>query len=70
MINKLLHATDFQLKPECSDDDDDATLYVAALKRLFGLEGSEAGPHRHARQHARPRSVDLVRISFCVNIGK
>ncbi len=39
MINKLLHAPISQLKRNPKDDDDDATLYVAALKRLFDLEG-------------------------------
>jgi len=40
MINKLLHAPISQLKKNPNDgDDDDTTLYVAALKRLFGLEG-------------------------------
>ena len=38
MINKLLHAPISQLKRNPKDDDDDATLYVAALKRLFDLE--------------------------------
>jgi glutamyl-tRNA reductase len=39
MINKLLHAPISQLKKNASDGDDDTTLYVAALKRLFDLEG-------------------------------
>ncbi|MGH7873191.1 MAG: glutamyl-tRNA reductase [Candidatus Binatia bacterium] len=39
MINKLLHGPISQLKRDPNDDDDDATLYVAALKRLFDLEG-------------------------------
>jgi glutamyl-tRNA reductase len=40
MINKLLHAPISQLKKSPNDGgDDDTTLYVAALKRLFGLEG-------------------------------
>ena len=39
MINKLLHAPISQLKRNPKDDDDDATLYVAALKKLFDLEG-------------------------------
>ncbi len=39
MINKLLHAPISQLKRNPKDDDDDAMLYVAALKRLFDLEG-------------------------------
>lgn len=39
MINKLLHAPISQLKRNSQDDDDDAALYVAALKKLFDLEG-------------------------------
>ena len=39
MINKLLHAPISQLKKNSVDGDDDTTLYVAALKRLFDLEG-------------------------------
>ena len=39
MINKLLHAPISQLKRNSRDDDDDAALYVAALKKLFDLEG-------------------------------
>jgi glutamyl-tRNA reductase len=39
MINKLLHAPISQLKRNPKDDDEDATLYVAALKKLFDLEG-------------------------------
>jgi glutamyl-tRNA reductase len=39
MINKLLHAPISQLKRNSQDDEDDAALYVAALKRLFDLEG-------------------------------
>ena len=39
MINKLLHGPISQLKKNSSDEGDDATLYVAALKRLFDLEG-------------------------------
>ena len=39
MINKLLHGPISQLKKKSTDHDDDATLYVAALKRLFDLEG-------------------------------
>jgi glutamyl-tRNA reductase len=38
MINKLLHGPLSQLKKQSTDDDDDPTLYVAALKRLFDLE--------------------------------
>ena len=40
MINKLLHAPIAQLKRGGDDDNDDETaLYVAALKKLFDLEG-------------------------------
>lgn len=39
MINKLLHAPISQLKRNSRDDDEDAALYVAALKKLFDLEG-------------------------------
>jgi glutamyl-tRNA reductase len=38
MINKMLHAPISQLKNN-PDDDDEATLYVAALKKMFELEG-------------------------------
>jgi glutamyl-tRNA reductase len=41
MINKLLHAPISQLKRNSQDDDDDAALYVAALKRLFDLGGGK-----------------------------
>ncbi|HEY2921806.1 MAG TPA: glutamyl-tRNA reductase [Candidatus Binatia bacterium] len=39
MINKLLHAPISQLKQNNQDDDEDGALYVAALKKLFQLEG-------------------------------
>jgi glutamyl-tRNA reductase len=39
MINKLLHGPISQLKKNSADDGDDPTLYLAALKRLFDLEG-------------------------------
>jgi glutamyl-tRNA reductase len=39
MINKILHDPISRLKKEPSEDDEDDALYVAALKRLFGLEG-------------------------------
>ena len=39
MINKLLHAPIAQLKRRSDDDDDEAALYIAALKKLFDLEG-------------------------------
>ena len=39
MINKMLHGPISQLKNNSTDDGDDATLYLAALKRLFDLEG-------------------------------
>lgn len=38
MINKLLHPPIAQLKSR-ADDDDESALYVAALKKLFDLEG-------------------------------
>jgi glutamyl-tRNA reductase len=38
MINKMLHGPIAQLKNN-RDDDNEATLYVAALKKLFDLEG-------------------------------
>jgi glutamyl-tRNA reductase len=37
MINKMLHGPISQLRSN-SENDDEATLYVAALKKLFGLE--------------------------------
>ena len=37
IINKMLHDPISHLK-RSSDDDQEATLYIAALKRLFGLE--------------------------------
>jgi glutamyl-tRNA reductase len=39
MINKLLHAPITQLKKNSDSDDEESTLYVAALKKLFDLEG-------------------------------
>lgn len=40
MINKLLHAPIAQLKRrDDKDNDDEAALYVAALRKLFDLEG-------------------------------
>ncbi len=39
LINKLLHVPISHLKKKSTDDGDEATLYVAALKRLFDLEG-------------------------------
>ena len=38
MINKMLHGPIAQLKNN-HNDDNEATLYVAALKKLFDLEG-------------------------------
>ncbi|MGH7888684.1 MAG: glutamyl-tRNA reductase [Candidatus Binatia bacterium] len=38
MINKMLHGPISQLKSQ-GDNDEEATLYVAALKKLFDLEG-------------------------------
>ena len=39
MINKLLHAPIAQLNHRGDDDDDEAALYITALKKLFDLEG-------------------------------
>ena len=39
MINKFLHAPIAQLKRRSDDDDDETALYIAALKKLFELEG-------------------------------
>jgi glutamyl-tRNA reductase len=39
MINKMLHVPISLLKKEPSDDDEEETLYLAALTKLFGLEG-------------------------------
>ena len=39
MINKMLHGPTAQLKNLPRDDEDETLLYVAALKKLFGLEG-------------------------------
>jgi glutamyl-tRNA reductase len=39
MINKLLHGPISQLKRNANSDDEDAAFYVAALKKLFELEG-------------------------------
>ena len=39
MINKMLHLPISHLKKDSSDDDEDDTLYLAALTKLFGLEG-------------------------------
>jgi glutamyl-tRNA reductase len=39
MINKLLHGPISQLKKSSPEEDGETTLYVAALKRLFDLEG-------------------------------
>jgi glutamyl-tRNA reductase len=38
MINKLLHSPISQLKRNSRDEDEDSTLYIAALKKLFDLE--------------------------------
>jgi glutamyl-tRNA reductase len=38
MINKLLHTPISQLKRNRGDEDEDSSLYVAALKKLFDLE--------------------------------
>lgn len=39
MINKLLHGPISQLKGNSNEEDEDAAFYVAALKKLFELEG-------------------------------
>ena len=38
MINKMLHGPISQLKSS-PEDDEETTLYVAALKKMFELEG-------------------------------
>ncbi len=38
MVNKMLHGPISNLKKSSPEDDGDGTLYVAALKKLFGLE--------------------------------
>ena len=38
MISKLLHTPISQLKRNSGDEDEDSSLYVAALKKLFDLE--------------------------------
>lgn len=38
MINKMLHGPISQLKKNSATEDEDATLYVAALRKLFNLE--------------------------------
>ena len=38
MVNKMLHGPISQLKKNPLDEDDDGTLYIAALKKLFNLE--------------------------------
>jgi glutamyl-tRNA reductase len=39
MINKILHGPISHLKNNASEDSDEEALYIAALKRLFDLEG-------------------------------
>lgn len=39
IINKMLHGPISQLKKNARQEDEEGTLYVAALKRLFDLEG-------------------------------
>jgi glutamyl-tRNA reductase len=41
MINKLLHAPITQLKKNSHMGDEENTLYIAALKKLFDLEGKK-----------------------------
>jgi glutamyl-tRNA reductase len=38
MVNKMLHGPISQLKKNSANEDEDATLYVAALRKLFNLE--------------------------------
>jgi glutamyl-tRNA reductase len=38
MVNKMLHAPISQLKKDPSQDDEEESLYLAALAKLFGLE--------------------------------
>jgi glutamyl-tRNA reductase len=40
MINKLLHGPISQLKSNSAEDSEEGMLYIAALKRLFDLEGN------------------------------
>jgi glutamyl-tRNA reductase len=37
-MNKILHAPMTHIKRNSGDDDDESTLYIAALKKLFDLE--------------------------------
>ena len=39
MINKMLHLPISHLKKDRAEDDDEESLYLAALTKLFGLEG-------------------------------
>ena len=39
MVNKMLHEPISRLKTNSQDDDEEAILYAAALKKLFDLEG-------------------------------
>jgi glutamyl-tRNA reductase len=39
MVSKMLHSPISRLKKNSPDDDDDATLYIETLKKLFDLEG-------------------------------
>jgi glutamyl-tRNA reductase len=38
MMNKILHAPTTHIKRNSGDEDDESTLYIAALKKLFDLE--------------------------------
>jgi glutamyl-tRNA reductase len=38
MMNKILHAPLTHIKRNAGDEDDERTLYIAALKKLFDLE--------------------------------
>ena len=39
MINKMLHGPISRLKSNPQGDDEESLLFVAALKKLFDLEG-------------------------------
>jgi glutamyl-tRNA reductase len=39
MVNKMLHGPISHIKRNSQDDEEESALYVAALKKLFDLEG-------------------------------
>jgi glutamyl-tRNA reductase len=39
MINKMLHGPISHLKKDASEEDEEEMLFIAALKKLFDLEG-------------------------------